>query len=167
MVLAAGCALASAPSQSSSAAPPSQPASAADVPPGPWDPPAALADLARTPGVVFSFREELSHDHVTLPMWRTAFDPRTYAGHPLGYYQVTAFASVAITQGAQVLGNYTAQAQVEQPYTIYSGPTFMQLERRARAEVRRALAADLVSDAARLRAAVAHARQPPVQGFTE
>jgi len=156
MILTAGCALNGAPAQ---------PSSAAGLPPGPWQPPAALADLARTPGVVFSFREELSHDHLTLPMWQTALDPRTYAGHPLGYYRVTAFASVAVTRGAQVLGDYTAQAQVQQPYDIYSGPTFMQLERRARAQARRTLAAEMLADGARLRAAVA--RRPRSQGVTE
>lgn len=166
--MAVGCALAGAhpttPAQPLALAPP-QPAIAAGLPPGPWHPPAALADLARTQGVVFSFREEISHDHSTLPMWQTAFDPRTYAGHPLGYYRVIAFASLAVTRGPQVLGDYTAQARVEQPYTIYSGPTFMQLERRARAQVRETLDAELLGDAARLRAAVA--RQPPTAGVTE
>lgn len=120
------------------------------MPPSRWRPPAAVAELATTPGVKFSYREEWRHEHTTVPMFESAIDPRTYLGRPLGTYGVTVFAWVSVTQGPAVLGDYAARVHLEKPYGLTYGPTYTQLERQARAAVRAKLAGLITHDAARL-----------------
>jgi hypothetical protein len=139
---------------------------AAPLPPGPWAPPASLAPLINAPGVKVSYREQMAHDHYTIPMWQTAFDPRVYMGSPLGRYGVTAFATVSITRGDEVLGDYTAKVHVEQNYGMYYGPTYMQLEREARGQVRKQLDNELLHDRSKLLSAL-NSSPVPEQPETE
>ena len=67
-------------------------------------PPAVAGALSDSGPIGFNYREELTHDHYTVPLALSAFDPLTYVGYPLGNYGVTAFASLAITDGPRVLG---------------------------------------------------------------
>lgn len=113
-------------------------------------PAAVAAALGDSSPVTFHYREELSHDHHTAPLWRSAIDPLTYFGYPLGNYQAIAFASLSITDGSRVLGDYTARVRVTGDYTMYSGPTYRELDQRAREAVRRMIDQGLLSDAARL-----------------
>lgn len=85
-------------------------------------------------------------------MWESAFDPRTYLGRPLGTYGVTVFASVAITDGPRILGDYTARVHIEEPYGLTYQPTYAEMERQARGAVRAKLAKEITRDAALLKA---------------
>jgi hypothetical protein len=87
----------------------------------------------------------------------TALDPVTYAGAPLGDLGVTAFASLSITEGDRVLGDYTARVHISKSYTLYKEPTHAELEEAARAAVREKIDRKLYRDEARLAAAVAAA----------
>ena len=108
--------------------------------------------------VTFMYREELSHDDYHIPLIVTALDPVTYAGAPLGDLGVTAFASLSITEGDRVLGDYTAKVHISKSYTLYKEPTHAELEEAARAAVREKIDRKLYRDEARLAAAVAAAR---------
>jgi hypothetical protein len=121
-------------------------------------PPAVAAALSPTAPVAFLYREELTHDHYTVPLVVSAFDPLTYAGYPLGRYGVTAFGELAITDGSRVLGDYTAKVRVARNYTLYYQPTYLELERQARAEVRQKIDQQLYRDSSRLAQA---AQSPP------
>lgn len=118
-------------------------------------PPAVAASLSDSGPVVFNYREELTHDHYTVPLALSAFDPLTYVGYPLGNYGVTAFASLAISQGDRVLGDYTAKVHVSRDYTLYYQPTYLELEHAAKAGVREKIDEQLYRDAGRLAQAVA------------
>lgn len=123
-------------------------------------PPAVAMSLSKTSPVTFSYREELKHDEYHIPLIVTALDPVTYIGAPLGDYGVTAFASLSIADGNRILADYTAKAYVSKSYTLYSEPTHMELERAARAEVRRKIDEKLYRDADRLAQAIAESRDP-------
>jgi hypothetical protein len=125
-------------------------------------PPAVAASLSSNAAVSFSYREELTHEY-HIPRLFTALDPVTYLGAPLGDYGVTAFASLTITEGDRVLGDYTAKAHVSKSYTLYSEPTHAELERAARAAVRQKIDGKLLGDADTLARAVAGAG-PPAPG---
>jgi hypothetical protein len=118
-------------------------------------PPAVAAALSDSGTVVFNYREELTHDHYTVPLVLSAFDPLTYAGYPLGSYSVTAFASLGISQGDRVLGDYTAKVNIKRDYTLYYQPTYIELEHAAKAAVREKIDAQLYRDAGRLAQAAA------------
>jgi hypothetical protein len=109
--------------------------------------------------VTFVYREELKHDEHHTPLYLSAFNPATYAGYPLGAYEVTAVATLSIFDGNRAIGDYTATAQVSESYSLYSEPTHRELENAARAAVRDKIDQQLDADAARL----AHAAgpQPP------
>ena len=107
--------------------------------------------------VTFMYREELSHDDYHIPLIVTALDPVTYAGAPLGDLGVTAFASLSITEGDRVLGDYTARVHISKSYTLYKEPTHAELEEAARAAVREKIDRKLYRDEARLAAALAAA----------
>jgi hypothetical protein len=121
-------------------------------------PPAVAAALSDSGRVTFNYREELTHDHYTVPLALSAFDPLTYVGYPLGNYGVTAFASLGISEGDRVLGDYTAKVHLSRDYTLYYQPTYLELEHAARQQVREKIDAQLYRDAGRL----AQAAQPPV-----
>lgn len=113
-------------------------------------PPAVAMSLAPNSPVTFSYREELTHDEYHIPLIVSAFDPVTYIGSPLGDYGVTAFASLSITDGDRILGDYTAKAHVSEPYSLYSEPTHRQLEEAARKAVRERIDQKLYRDEDRL-----------------
>jgi hypothetical protein len=113
-------------------------------------PPAVAAALSNSGTVVFNYREELTHDHSTVPLVVSAIDPLTYVGYPLGNYGVTAFASLGVSQGDRVLGDYTAKVHVSRDYTLYYQPTYLELERSAREQVRAKIDAQLYRDLGRL-----------------
>ncbi len=123
-------------------------------------PPAVAMSLANGSPIVFSYREELTHDEYHIPLYISALDPVALFGGPLGDYGVTAFASLTITDGDRTLGDYTAKAYVSKSYTMYSEPTHKELEDAARAEVRKRIDEKLYRDEARLAASLAAAHQP-------
>jgi hypothetical protein len=118
-------------------------------------PPAVAASLSDSSSVVFNYREELSHDHYTVPLTLSAFDPLTYVGYPLGSYSVTAFASLGISQGDKVLGDYTAKVHLSRDYTLYYQPTYVELDHAAKAAVREKIDRQIYHDAGRLAQAAA------------
>src|SRR5215469_9047605 len=118
-------------------------------------PPAVAASLSDSSPVIFNYREELSHDHYTVPLALSAFDPLTYVGYPLGSYSVTAFATLGISQGDRVLGDYTAKVHLTREYTLYYQPTYLELDHKAKAEVREKIDQQLYRDSGRLAQAAA------------
>jgi hypothetical protein len=124
-------------------------------------PPAVAAALSDSGPIGFNYREELTHDHYTVPLALSAIDPMTYVGYPLGNYGVTAFASLAITDGPRVLGDYTAKVHVSRDYTLYYQPTYVELERDARAQVREKIDEQLYRDANHLAQAARAREQTP------
>jgi hypothetical protein len=123
-------------------------------------PPAVAMSLSSTSPVTFSYREELTHDDYHIPLIVTALDPVTYAGAPLGDLGVTAFASLSITDGDRVLGDYTAKVHISKSYTLYKEPTHKEVEEAARAAVREKIDQKLYRDEDRLAQAFAGAGQP-------
>lgn len=121
-------------------------------------PQAVAMSLSDTSPIRFSYREELTHDEHHTPLWLTALAPTTYLGATLGTYDVTAFATLSISNRDKVIGYYAAKALVSRPYTIYSEPTHAELERDARAEVRDKIDAELAFDRNRLAGALAGSR---------
>ena len=124
-------------------------------------PPAVAMSLDRDSQVTFLYREEISHDDYHIPLAVTAFDPATYIGAPVGDLGVTAFASLSITEGDRVLGDYTAKVHMSKSYTLYKEPTHSEVEEAARAAVREKIDQKLYRDEERLAAAVAGANQQP------
>jgi hypothetical protein len=113
-------------------------------------PPAVAMSLANDSQVTFIYREELTHDDYHIPLIVTAFDPVTYVGAPVGDLGVTAFASLSITDGDRVLGDYTAKVHVSESYTLYKEPTHREIEEAARAAVRDKIDQKLYHDEGRL-----------------
>ena len=113
-------------------------------------PPSVAGALSNSGTVTFNYREELTHDHYTVPLALSAFDPLTYVGYPLGNYGVTAFASLGISQGDRVIGDYTAKVHVSRDYTLYYQPTYVELEHAARKQVREKIDEKLYRDSGRL-----------------
>jgi hypothetical protein len=113
-------------------------------------PPAIAMSLSSTSPVTFTYREELTHDDYHVPLIVSALDPANLVGAPLGEYGVTAFASLSITDGEQVLGDYTAKEHVSKSYNLYSQPTHKELEDAARAAVRQKIDQKLYDDENRL-----------------
>ena len=120
---------------------------------------AVAMSLAGDSRVTFMYREELTHDDYHLPLALTAFDPATYVGAPVGDLGVTAFASLSITDGDRILGDYTAKVHVSKSYTLYKEPTHREVEDAARAAVRQAIDEKLYRDEGRLAQAVAATSQ--------
>lgn len=113
-------------------------------------PPAVAMSLSSDSQVTFIYREELTHDDYHIPLIVTAFDPVTYVGAPLGDLGVTAFASLSITDGDRVLGDYTAKVHISKSYTLYKEPTHKEVEEAARAAVREKIDQKLYRDENRL-----------------
>lgn len=122
-------------------------------------PPAVAMSLAGDSQVTFMYREELTHDDYHVPLALTAFDPATYVGAPVGDLGVTAFASLSITDGDRVLGDYTAKVHIFKSYTLYKEPTHREVEDAARAAVREKIDEKLYRDEGRLAQAFAAAGQ--------
>jgi hypothetical protein len=123
-------------------------------------PPAVAMSLSSTSAVTFSYREELTHDDYHIPLIVSALDPVTYVGAPLGDLGVTAFASLSITDGDRVLGDYTAKVHISKSYSLYSEPTHRAVEQAARAAVREKIDQKLYRDAGHLAEAIAGSGQP-------
>jgi hypothetical protein len=113
-------------------------------------PPIVAASLSPNSPVTFAYREQLTHDEYHVPLAISAFDPVTYIGAPLGDYGVTAFASLTISCGDAVVGDYQAKAFVTKSYSLYSEPTHREVENAARRAVRTKLDTELARDTPRL-----------------
>jgi len=122
-------------------------------------PPAVAMSLSGDSPVTFMYREELTHDDYHIPLILTAFDPATYVGAPVGDLGVTAFASLSITDGDRILGDYTAKVHVSKSYTLYKEPTHREVEDAARAAVREKIDEKLYRDESRLAQVFAAAGQ--------
>ena len=86
--------------------------------------------------MTFTYREELTHDDYHVPLIVSALDPANLVGAPLGDIGVTAFASLSISDGDRILGDYTAKEHVSKSYNLYSHPTHKEVDDAARAAVR-------------------------------
>jgi hypothetical protein len=113
-------------------------------------PPAVAMSLSSSSPVTFTYREELTHDDYHVPLTISVFDPGAWIGDPVGDFGVTAFASLSISDGDRVLGDYTAKEHVSQSYSFYAQPTHKELEDAARAAVRQRIDQKLYSDETRL-----------------
>lgn len=123
-------------------------------------PPAVAMSLSSNSPVTFTYREELTHDDYHVPLIVSALDPANLVGAPLGEYGVTAFASLSIKDGEQVLGDYTAKEHVTKSYNLYSQPTHKELEDAVRAAVRQKIDQKLYSDENRLAGLAANSGKP-------
>jgi hypothetical protein len=99
-------------------------------------PPAVAMSLSEDSPIAFSYREELTHSESHVPLMLSALNPATYAGAGLGEFRVNAFASLSITRGDDILGDYTATATAARSYSMYSEPTHSDVEQEARVAVR-------------------------------
>jgi len=124
-------------------------------------PPAVAMSLSTTSSVTFTYREELTHDDYHVPLIVSALDPANLIGAPLGDIGTTAFASLSISDGDRILGDYTAKEHVSKSYNLYSHPTHKEVDDAARAAVRIRIDQKLYSDEARLADAIAGARKSP------
>ena len=113
-------------------------------------PPSVAMSLSSNSPVTFTYREELTHDDYHVPLGISVFDPGAWIGDPVGDFGVTAFASLTISDGDRVLGDYTAKEHVSKSYNMYSQPTHKELEDAARAAVRQRIDQKLYSDENRL-----------------
>ena len=109
--------------------------------------------LSSDSAVTFSYREELTHNESHVPLLLSALNPATYAGAAQGDYSVDAFASLSISKGDDLLGDYTATARVARSYNIYSEPTHADVEQEARVAVRNQIDEKLYADFDRLKQA--------------
>ncbi len=124
-------------------------------------PPAVAMSLSSTSPVTFTYREELTHDDYHVPRYISAFDPASLIGAPVGDVGVTAFASLSISDGDRILGDYTAKEHVSKSFSIYSQATHKEVDEAARAAVRQRIDQKLFSDEARLAQAAASAGKSP------
>jgi hypothetical protein len=124
-------------------------------------PPAVAMSLAENSPVTFTYREELTHDDYHVPLAISALDPANLVGAPLGDIGVTAFASLSISAGDAILGDYTAKEHVSKSYNMYSQPTHKEVDDAARIAVRERIEQKLYKDEARLAQAVAGAGKSP------
>ena len=99
-------------------------------------PPAVAMSLSDNSPVTFTYREELTHDDYHVPLIISAFDPANLVGAPLGDIGVTAFASLSISAGDTVIGDYTAKEHVSKSYNMYSHASHKEVDDAARAAVR-------------------------------
>ena len=130
-------------------------------------PPAVAMSLSDSSPVIFSYREELTHDEHHMPLAISWMDPAAIAGGPVGDFGATASASLSIVEHDEVLADYTATAHVSKPYTLYGHPTHRELDDAARAAVREKIDQQLYRDADRLARAVASAGHPSVGALPE
>jgi hypothetical protein len=124
-------------------------------------PPAVAMSLSDNSPLTFTYREELTHDDYHVPLAISALDPANLIGAPLGDIGVTAFASLSISDGDTILGDYTAKEHVSKSYNMYSQPTHKEVDDAARIAVRQRIEQKLYKDEARLANAVASAGKSP------
>ena len=124
-------------------------------------PPAVAMSLSDTAPVTFTYREELTHDDYHVPLIVSAFDPTNWVGTPLGDIGATAFASLSISAGDAVIGDYTAKEHASKSYNLYANASHKEVDDAARAAVRDLIDQKLYKDEARLAQAVASAGKSP------
>ena len=124
-------------------------------------PPAIAMSLSDTAPVTFTYREELTHDDYHVPLAISALDPANLVGAPLGDIGVTAFASLSVSAGDTVLGDYTAKEHVSKSYSLYTQASHKEVDDAARVAVRQRLDQKIYADEARLAQAVASAGKSP------
>jgi hypothetical protein len=125
-------------------------------------PPAVAMSLSPSSPVTFTYREELTHDDYHVPLIVSALDPANLVGAPLGDIGTTAFASLSISSGDVIIGDYTAKEHVSKSYNMYSQhPTHKEVDDAALAAVRRRIDQKLYKDEARLAQAAAGAGKSP------
>jgi hypothetical protein len=130
-------------------------------------PPAIAMSLSDTSSVTFTYREELTHDDYHVPLIVSALDPANLVGAPLGDIGTTAFASLSISVGDTILGDYTAKEHVSKSYSLYSNATHKEVDAAARAAVRERIDQKVYKDEARLAAAVANAGRFPTATISQ
>jgi hypothetical protein len=130
-------------------------------------PPAVAMSLSDTAPVTFTYREELTHDDYHVPLIISAFDPTNWAGTPLGDIGATAFASLSISAGDTVIGDYTAKEHASKSYNLYANASHKEVDDAARAAVRQLIDKKLYDDEARLAHAVATAGKSPTASLSQ
>lgn len=114
-------------------------------------PPAVAMSLSDSAPVTFTYREELTHDDYHVPLIVSALDPANLVGAPLGDIGTTAFATLSISAGDTIIGDYTAKEHVSKSYNMYSQqPTHKEVDDAARSAVRQRIDQKLYKDEARL-----------------
>jgi hypothetical protein len=124
-------------------------------------PPAVAMSLSDNSPVTFTYREELTHDDYHVPLIISWMDPSNWEGAPTGDIGVTAFASLSVSVGDTVLGDYTAKEHASKSYNLYAQPTHKEVDDAALAAVRQRIEQKLYKDEARLAQAVAGAGRSP------
>ena len=122
-------------------------------------PPAVAMSLSDSSPVTFTYREELTHDDYHIPLLLSAVDPGSWVGNPTGDIGVTAFASLSISSGDTIIGDYTAKEHVSKSYSLYTQASHKEVDDAARAAVRQRLDQKIYADEARLAQAAAGARK--------
>jgi hypothetical protein len=120
-------------------------------------PPAVAMSLSDTSPVTFTYREELTHDEYHAPLIISWALPANWEGAPTGDIGVTAFASLSVSVGDTVLGDYTAKEHASKSYNMYAQPTHKEVDDAALAAVRQRIEEKLYKDEARLALAAASA----------
>jgi len=120
-------------------------------------PPAVAMSLSDSGPLTFTYREELTHDDYHIPLAISWLDPLTYSGAPLGDIGTTAFASLSISEGDTILGDYTAKEHASKSYNLYAQPAHKEVDDAAVAAVRQSIEQKLYKDEARLAQAAASA----------
>ena len=124
-------------------------------------PPAVVMSLSNSSPVTFTYREELTHDDYHIPLVVTALDPATLIGAPLGDIGTTAFASLSISAGDTIIGDYTAKEHASKSYSMYTNASHKEVDDAALAAVRQRIDQKLYQDEARLAQAAATAGKSP------
>jgi hypothetical protein len=120
-------------------------------------PPAVAMSLSDSSPVTFTYREELTHDDYHIPLLLSAVDPGSWVGNPTGDIGVTAFASLSISSGDTIIGDYTAKEHVSKSYSLYTQASHKEVDDAARVAVRQRLDQKIYADEARLAQAAASA----------
>jgi hypothetical protein len=124
-------------------------------------PPAVAMSLSDSSPVTFTYREELTHDEYHAPLIISWMLPANWEGAPTGDIGVTAFASLSVSVGDIVLGDYTAKEHASKSYNLYAQPTHKEVDDAALAAVRQRIDEKLYKDEARLAQAAARSVKSP------
>src|SRR5271166_2052477 len=130
-------------------------------------PPAVAMSLSDSSPVTFTYREELTHDDYHIPLLLSAVDPGSWVGNPTGDIGVTAFASLSISEGDTIIGDYTAKEHVSKSYSLYTQASHKEVDDAARIAVRQRLDQKIYADEARLAQAAASARNTPTASVVD
>ncbi len=130
-------------------------------------PPAVAMSLSDSSPVTFTYREELTHDDYHIPLLLSAVDPGSWVGNPTGDIGVTAFASLSISAGDTIIGDYTAKEHVSKSYSLYTQASHKEVDDAARVAVRQRLDQKIYDDEARLAQAAASTRKTPTASVVD